>query len=49
MLFDESLRIWEKDTEAPEPDKFDLPSNADLIESVKKFKSTLTVTPERIH
>jgi len=37
-----------KDAEAPEPDTFDLPSNAKLIERVKKFKSTLTVTPERI-
>ena len=48
VLFDEKLRIWEKDAEALEPGTFDLPSNADLIERVKKFKSTLTVTPERI-
>ena len=48
VMFDENLQIWEEDAEAPEPDKFDLPSNSDLIERVKKFKSTLTVTPERI-
>ena len=46
VMFDENLRIWEEDAEAPEPDKFDLLSNSDLIERVKKFKSTLTVTPE---
>jgi len=48
VLFDEKLQIWEKDAEAPEPDKFDLPLNAELIERVKKLKSTLTVTPQRI-
>jgi len=32
VLFDEKLRIWEKDAEAPEPVKFDLPLNAELIE-----------------
>jgi len=48
VLFDESLRIWEKDAETQEPDKFDLPSNSELIERVQKFKSTLAVTPERI-
>ena len=37
-----------KNAEAQEPDKFDLPSNSELIEKVQKFKSTLAVTPERI-
>ena len=48
VLFDESVRIWQANKESLEPVKFNLPPKSELVDRVKKFKTSLNLTAEDI-